>query len=713
MDMSSETFDAFYARTAWNVTSHMHSMTGQDSEADHAVREAYARAYQQWYEVSGFRDPEAWVLKVAEEAFERRRAQAAAAGTELGASEKADPGTWPGIYRPRSTPNQGVADQSPAAAGPSQAAYADQAGIAMSAGAPARSATADGAAAGRGSRHATDKANAAGGAINGGGAAGPALAGAGAGAALAGGAPGSGALTDSTWFGGTGMPGDDTEGAIPGDAGPTFISRGRGPTRWPSRAGRGGRGLGGRAPGALDGRGSRGPGQSGEPGSSRTLGIPAGLANRRMLIAGVAAIVVVAAVGAYLALGGKQPVKSPARGPGTGAKAKPTVHMLRAGQTGGRGSVPWKIVGPGWTLAELSAAPPEANGAASGTGPLSLYLVDPEGGKYLMRTWSGPSVTLLAWSGDAASALVRIGPSTPGSQPPGYGVLTLATGHIAHLGLKADVTPVGFTRPDGLNVLAIRRTARKFQLQRYDLHGVYQATLGTMPDRQAVPASQAGTCGSPCNALSSVDGLQAVWGVAGNEMQLVKNGGGLVHRLRVPASGTPPSCVPVSWWNPGTVLANCAAPGQPNANSERLWLVPANGAQPTALAPASGSPSGAGIDAAAWSASGHVYLTQTSISQCSTAASGPGGLGIQAVGQGPSLSAVNVPGSTHHYDDVVGTMGSRLLVLAQTSCPGTFSLLWLSPSAGTATTLLPGQTGQLGVVAAVPYRGAPTAHSFG
>ena len=116
----SETFDAFYARTAWKVTSQMHSMTGRDSDpeqdpeqsqadhnqADHAVREAYARAYQQWYEVSGYRDPEAWVLQVAAEAFERRRAQAASAGLDLGATEKADPGTWPGIYRPRSAPQQ-------------------------------------------------------------------------------------------------------------------------------------------------------------------------------------------------------------------------------------------------------------------------------------------------------------------------------------------------------------------------------------------------------------------------------------------------------------------------------------------------------------------------------------------------------------------------------------------------------------------------------
>ena len=77
----SESFDAFYARTVWNVTSQMHALAGGDGVADHAIREAYARAYQQWYEISGFRDAEAWVLNVAKTAYERRLQEAA-------------PGTW-------------------------------------------------------------------------------------------------------------------------------------------------------------------------------------------------------------------------------------------------------------------------------------------------------------------------------------------------------------------------------------------------------------------------------------------------------------------------------------------------------------------------------------------------------------------------------------------------------------------------------------------
>ncbi|HXB50859.1 MAG TPA: hypothetical protein VNW50_24125, partial [Streptosporangiaceae bacterium] len=76
----SETFDAFYARTVWNVTSQMRELAGEDSLADHAIREAYAKAYQQWYQVSGYRDSEGWVLATAKDAYERRRAEAAGPG---------------------------------------------------------------------------------------------------------------------------------------------------------------------------------------------------------------------------------------------------------------------------------------------------------------------------------------------------------------------------------------------------------------------------------------------------------------------------------------------------------------------------------------------------------------------------------------------------------------------------------------------------------
>ena len=93
----SESFDAFYARTAWNVTSQLHALAGEDSAADHAIREAYARAYQQWYEIADYPDTAGWVLAAAREAYQRRRPEAAATPAAAGP----DSLSWPGLYRPR------------------------------------------------------------------------------------------------------------------------------------------------------------------------------------------------------------------------------------------------------------------------------------------------------------------------------------------------------------------------------------------------------------------------------------------------------------------------------------------------------------------------------------------------------------------------------------------------------------------------------------
>src|SRR5580693_1789831 len=96
----SESFDAFYARTVWNVTSQMHALADEDGLADHAIREAYARAYQQWYEVSGSSDSEAWVLDVAKVAYDRRRAEAGGLHGSVDRAPGHDPLTWPGMFRP-------------------------------------------------------------------------------------------------------------------------------------------------------------------------------------------------------------------------------------------------------------------------------------------------------------------------------------------------------------------------------------------------------------------------------------------------------------------------------------------------------------------------------------------------------------------------------------------------------------------------------------
>jgi hypothetical protein len=607
-----ETFDAFYARTVWNVTSQMHQLADGDGAADHAIREAYARAYQQWYEISAFPDTEGWVLGAAKDAYQRRRPDAAviprqpgpvtppgapagAAGADRsGQDDERSDSTWPGIYRPRA-----VSAAAPAAADP-DATVAPPA----AAGRPARL--------GRfsfGERApAAERASATE-------AAGPAAAGFQAEASSPRSATALGAPTQGI----ASPPGQPT--------GPWAVS-GSGPS-------------GGRAT---------------QPWYS----------DRRKVIAGAAVLVVLVAGVAYATLGGGK--TTPTAGNGTAPKVtgKPVATMLPAGRTGPASAIPWSLLGPGWTLTETSTMTADQDGGGTGNGTFSTYLVDPEGGKYSVASSTGTAGTapqLLAWSGDGKSALYSSGSQSS----PAYSILNVQTGQLASLPLPAGVSAVGFTRPDGLNILAVRQTQAKFRLERYNLQGSYAATLASLPRQAGQPAWTCLT--TACGALSSPDGDTAVWGITGDGMAVVSNAGGRARKLPVPGSGTPSSCVPLTWWTETEVLAQCAAAAAPD--SSELWLVPTAGGPPTALTAASGSGSGNGDITGAWQLGNSTYLNVTSATQCSGAASGPGGLNVLSLGQGQSTSPVTIPDSTGNHSSVVASARGRLLVLAQTSCPGT------------------------------------------
>ena len=58
-------FDAFYASGAAGLVRQLHAMTGDLTEAQDCVQEAYARAWQRWSAVSRYDAPEAWVRQVA------------------------------------------------------------------------------------------------------------------------------------------------------------------------------------------------------------------------------------------------------------------------------------------------------------------------------------------------------------------------------------------------------------------------------------------------------------------------------------------------------------------------------------------------------------------------------------------------------------------------------------------------------------------------
>jgi hypothetical protein len=656
----SESFDAFYARTVANVTSQMHALAAGDPQADHAIREAYARAYQQWFEVSGYRDTETWVLDVAKDLYARRRAQA---GFAPSPAQQPDNGTWPGMYRPvapqqPAQPRQWDGDPAstispgsarPASPDPRQAG-GPAAVPANSPGFPANGpgypANPPGFAAETAARAADNRA------ADNRGFDVFATASAGSGAAA-------GSLPTTAFEPGGGQAGAGHGG--PGLADPFW--QGSHPSQPITQAQR--------------------PGLSSQVRSA--VGTLQGSSGSKKRIAiGAVVVVVVVAVVSYLAFGqGHSPAKT-ASGPGVHAHAKPPIQMLPAGQVGSRTAIPWSLVGPGWALAEYSTAQ-----AGSGSSAATTYLVDSEGGRYLVRAWPAASTaTLMAWSGDAHMALYDNGNG-------GYSVLNVVTGQVTTLSLPASVTVSGFTRPHGLNLLAVQLGPATDKLERYNLAGGYQATLSYMARR-----------GQPTwlgTALSSPDGDTAVWGVTGDEMQLVDNAGGLIRRLHVPASGNPPSCTPISWWDSYTVLASCSTAGaglQPGET--RLWLVPVTGAAATPLSAPSGSGSGDGFYNGAWRAGGQVYATATSSAACPSAASGPGGLGIlRLAGSGPT--PISVPATTSNRNAVIGAAAGDLIVVAQTACPGSSSLLSFNPATGSARTLLAAQPGEAGVISAVAY----------
>ncbi|WP_305787233.1 sigma-70 family RNA polymerase sigma factor [Symbioplanes lichenis] len=58
-------FEDFYRASSARVLGHLYVMTGNRAEAEDAVAEAYARAWQRWSTVSQADSPEAWVRRVA------------------------------------------------------------------------------------------------------------------------------------------------------------------------------------------------------------------------------------------------------------------------------------------------------------------------------------------------------------------------------------------------------------------------------------------------------------------------------------------------------------------------------------------------------------------------------------------------------------------------------------------------------------------------
>jgi hypothetical protein len=341
------------------------------------------------------------------------------------------------------------------------------------------------------------------------------------------------------------------------------------------------------------------------------------------------------------------------------AAAAPAAPAARAG-------VPWDRVGPGWILAQYTTARPEAGAS----GPESLDLISPSGTRYQLARWpdSRFAPVLLAWSPDGKRALFQVFSGKGGVEE-----LTLASGRLSTFVMPGMANPIGYTTPDGLNIVGGRQSGSLTSLARYTLSGRLTHSLGTSTD---------GT------VLYQPSGTEFLTG-ASHGLKLVSNNGTLIRSL--PVSGTSANtCNPVRWWTGTTVLASCVPP---NSGIPQLWLVPVGGARPQALTPVRKVSSRDLGDLDAWTLPSGLYLQ----------AAGPCAvLQIFKQARSGSITLVKVP-HTEGDNDVLTALGARLLIQAPTSCIGSNSLLWFDPGTGAEQWLIRAPADQIGVTVAIPF----------
>jgi hypothetical protein len=369
--------------------------------------------------------------------------------------------------------------------------------------------------------------------------------------------------------------------------------------------------------------------------------------------------------------------------PAVAAPARSATRVLSGGQAATRLAVPWGKVGPGWALAEYSATR-EGEGVKFKAGSSTLYLVSPQGARYKVVTWAArnprASWYLVGWSGDISRALFGTSPGlvATGSREHVY-QLQLRTGHVTGFTLPVNVTAVGYTRPDGLNILAEKFAPKdsSITLQRYSLTGKLQKNLATVTGITGLGNGTGVAYGSNGTeiAAGNLDGLE-----------LISNAGGVIRQLPVP--GSEGGCSAIRWWSSSTVLASCGVPNEPGP---RMWLVPASGAKPTALTPVRKSGFDLG-DFDAWQLSSGLYVD------------GFGGCSTLVIGRQPAHGKeqmVSVRGAASSL--IVNATRSSLMVERINACSPGVSLVWLNPATRAMKVVIPLGKHQVGVSAVVPY----------
>jgi hypothetical protein len=318
-------------------------------------------------------------------------------------------------------------------------------------------------------------------------------------------------------------------------------------------------------------------------------------------------------------------------------------------------AVPWKSVGAGWVLAEFST------GTATNRAATTLELASPAGAKYPLYTWP-KSVTprLFAWSPSKTEVLVQVASS---AVPSGALFrLNLLTGQSTTIGFAGSMLSVSYTLPTGLQILADEQldpTATTWTelVERVTKSGLPVKAIATVKHGPGDP-----------NQMSPVyapDGASIAVGYGGG-VAVVSNAGGPVKRLPIPGVTKIIGCQVARWWNATTILAGC---------SDQLWLVPANGAKPTAL-----TKYASGANFAAWHLPSGLYVN--SAGACAVM--------VNKQNANGSFTLLHIPGLGEPR--ILSAAGPRLLIDSSNlncktgSNPGD-TVAWYNPATGAKTVL--------------------------
>jgi hypothetical protein len=358
---------------------------------------------------------------------------------------------------------------------------------------------------------------------------------------------------------------------------------------------------------------------------------------------------------------------------GRAGAGQDALAMLPAGRVAGRSAVPWRLVGPGWTLAVVGTSAPD------GEGHPKLLLIDPRGGWYVMYSWPAADnshfMALIDWSGDRNRALFLL----PGrNHTTLLGQLTLRTGQLATVTLSQNLYPASYTKPLGLQVLgtggssglSLLRMSTTGQVIKWLAHGH--------------------TFGYP---VMSPDGQVIAAGTTSRRVAFISNAGGVIREVAIPGADPTRGCQTVRWWNATTVLANCA---------KHLWLVPESGGAPTALTK---RPQTQLVDA--FLAGGRLYIQAEP-----SLVTYPGcGLGLERQQPDGSVVVLRVPGLGCSAG-VLATDGARLLLLG-VGQTGFGSLRWYNPATGATQILYRPRPGGQGIGWAISFGDVGADHLFG